>query len=112
MLRALLVCAGLIAGLIMTGGFSQSRPGDAPGPGVALALAEGRAARVSNVSYELHFTVPPAQAAPVTGRVTIRFDLKDPSRPLALDFAASPTRSPAGRSTAVTRSPNMPSIIS
>ena len=92
MLRALLICAGLM----MMGGFSQSRPDDAPGPGVALALAEGRAARVNNVRYELHFAVPAAQATPVTGRVTIRFDLKDASRPLALDFAAAPDAVTAG----------------
>ncbi len=93
MLRTLLICASLM----MLGGISQSRPNDAPGPGVALALAEERAARVTNLRYELHFTVPPAQTAPVTGRVTIRFELKDPSRPLALDFAA-----PANAMTAAT----------
>ena len=84
MLRTLLICASLM----MLGGVSQSRPYEAPGTGVALALAEERAARVTNLRYELHFSIPPEQAAPVTGRVTIRFDLKDSSRPLALDFAA------------------------
>src|SRR5687768_31128 len=84
MLRTLLICGSLM----MLGGLNQSRPNEATGPGVALVLAEERAARVTNLSYELHFTIPPAQSAPVTGSVTIRFDLKDPSRPLALDFAA------------------------
>ncbi|MDQ3489429.1 MAG: M1 family aminopeptidase [Acidobacteriota bacterium] len=91
MLRTLLICASLM----MLGGVSQSRPYEAPGTGVALALAEERAARVTNLRYELHFTVPPVQSAPVSGRVTIRFDLKDASRPLALDFAA-PSNAVAG----------------
>ena len=84
MLRAVLICVCLI----MVGGCSQSAAQDAPGPGVPLVLAEKRASRVSNLRYELHFTIPSAQSAAVTGRVTIRFDLKDASRPLALDFAA------------------------
>ena len=74
----------------MLGGASQSRPNQTPGPGVPLGLAEERAQRVTNLRYDLHFTIPSAQATLVTGRVTIRFDLKDPSRPLALDFAAPP----------------------
>src|SRR5215207_7456395 len=84
MLRTLLICASLM----MLSGASQSRPNQTPGPGVPLVLAEDRAQRVTNLRYELHFAIPSAQATPVTGRVTIRFDLKDPSRPLALDFAA------------------------
>src|SRR5918993_2069298 len=86
MLRTLLLCASLT----MLSGASQSRPNQTPGPGVPLVLAEERAQRVTNLRYELHFTIPSAQATPVTGRVTIRFDLKDPSRPLALDFAGPP----------------------
>ena len=58
-----------------------------PGPGVPLALAEDRAARVSDVRYELHVTVPDAVEKPVSGKVTVRFRLTDASRPLALDFA-------------------------
>ena len=61
---------------------------DVPGPGVPLALAEDRAARVSDLRYELHFTVPDAvDEAACSGKVTIRFTLTDASRPLALDFA-------------------------
>src|SRR5687767_2226888 len=92
MLRTLLICASLM----MLGGASQPRPNQTPGPGVPLVLAEERAQRVTNLRYELHFTIPSAQATPVTGRVTIRFDLKDPSRPLALDFAAPPDAITAG----------------
>ncbi|MEX2663262.1 MAG: M1 family aminopeptidase [Vicinamibacterales bacterium] len=73
---------------IMLGASSQSLPVERPDPGVALALAEQRAARVSNLRYELHFTIPDAQSSAVHGRVTLRFDLADPARPLVLDFAA------------------------
>ena len=61
-----------------------------PAPGVPLEVAQQRAARVSNLRYDLHFSVPDAHTEPVRGRVTIRFDLKDPSRPLPIDFAGPP----------------------
>ncbi len=67
--------------------FSQ-RPAPAdPEAGVPLALAEDRAARVSNIRYDIRFVVPALQTDAVSGEVTIRFDLKDASRPLAIDFA-------------------------
>ena len=58
-----------------------------PAPGVPLDVAQDRAARISNLRYQVHFTIPAAQVEPVRGDVTIRFDLKDPSRPLVVDFA-------------------------
>jgi aminopeptidase N len=60
-----------------------------------LTLAEERARRVTDLRYDLHVTIPAAQTSPVTGRVTIRFELSDPTRSLALDFA------PAGQVTGV-----------
>jgi len=60
-----------------------------PDPGVPLALAEARAARISNLRYELHFDIPPSPTDPVRGRAVVRFDLRNPSRPLALDFAGT-----------------------
>ena len=62
-------------------------PADPVAPGVPQALAEHRAARVSDVAYALRLTIPADSTAPVTGRVTIGFDLADTDRPLALDFA-------------------------
>ena len=62
-------------------------PDDDPAPGVPLALAEERAARISSLRYDLHVVVPGAQNEPVTGRVRASFDLKDATRPLAFDFA-------------------------
>ena len=59
-----------------------------PGAGVPLTLAEERAGRVSDVQYELHFTIPADPSTPVHATVTMRFSLTDATRPLALDFAA------------------------
>ncbi|HJR57912.1 MAG TPA: M1 family aminopeptidase [Vicinamibacterales bacterium] len=59
-----------------------------PGPGVPLTLAEERAGRISDLRYDLHFDIPSVQTEAVRGRATIRFQLKDGARPLALDFAA------------------------
>jgi aminopeptidase N len=58
-----------------------------PAPGVSLPLAQDRAGRLSDVRYDLQFTIPAAVERPVTGSVTVRFKLADASRPLALDFA-------------------------
>jgi hypothetical protein len=52
-----------------------------------LRLAEERARRVSDLRYEVHFTIPSELNARVEGTVTARFRLTDASRPLAFDFA-------------------------
>jgi len=57
--------------------------------GVALDLATRRAAIVSGVRYELSLSIPEALTSPLTGKMTIRFDLKDASAPLVLDFETS-----------------------
>jgi aminopeptidase N len=61
-----------------------------PAAGVPLALAEERALRLSDVRYNLHFDIPDAREKPIAGTATVRFRLKDASRPLALDFAGAP----------------------
>ncbi|MBA2305003.1 MAG: hypothetical protein H0W08_20560 [Acidobacteria bacterium] len=61
-----------------------------PQAGVPLRLAEDRSARISNLRYDLLFTVPATPSEAVRGRATIRFDLSSAARPLALDFAAPP----------------------
>ena len=58
-----------------------------PPPGVPLDIARDRAARVTNLRYQLLFSIPAVQTEPVRGRVVVRFDLKDASRPLPLDFS-------------------------
>jgi len=58
-----------------------------PDIGVSESLARDRAARISNVRYDLAFTVPAAKSEPVSAREVIRFTLSDASAPLVLDFA-------------------------
>jgi aminopeptidase N len=58
-----------------------------PDPGVPLTLAEERAAALSNVRYALSLDIPSSLSEALSGTVAIRFELKDASRPLVLDFA-------------------------
>jgi aminopeptidase N len=58
-----------------------------PDNGVSEPLARDRAARISDVRYDLAFTVPAAKTEPVSAREVVRFALKDASEPLVLDFA-------------------------
>ena len=58
-----------------------------PGTGVPLTLAQSRAGRMSDLRYDLHFTIPAAATEPLAGRSTIRFQLKEASAPLPLDFS-------------------------
>ena len=60
-----------------------------PDAGVPLDVATRRAAIVSNLRYELSLAIPEALASPLTGVTTVRFDLKDASAPLVLDFETS-----------------------
>ena len=103
----------LLAGVVLAGalcGCSESQPmadrdaaPDVPAAGVPLTLAQDRAARVSDLRYELHVTIPDAVATPVRGTVTLRFELSDASRALALDFAgpAASVRDVRAQGTAV-----------
>ncbi len=56
-----------------------------PEPGVSEALAKERAASISKLRYALSFNIPEHRSDPVTGAVTIRFDLKSPGQ-VVLDF--------------------------
>ncbi|MEO7274057.1 MAG: M1 family aminopeptidase [Vicinamibacterales bacterium] len=58
-----------------------------PGPGVPRPLAEARAARVSDLRYELSVTIPATMTEPVMAAEIIRFALSDSSSSLALDFS-------------------------
>jgi aminopeptidase N len=60
-----------------------------PDAGVPLDVATRRAAAVSNLRYELTLSIPDSPASPLTGATTIRFDLKDASAPLVIDFETS-----------------------
>ncbi len=59
----------------------------APPRGVSLALAEDRAARVSNLRYELAMRVPARRDDAVEGRLTATFGLSDRTTALSFDFA-------------------------
>jgi aminopeptidase N len=60
-----------------------------PDSGVPLDVATRRAAIISNLQYDLSLSIPDALATPLTGETTIRFELKDASAPLVLDFETS-----------------------
>jgi len=60
-----------------------------PAAGVPLDVATRRAAIVSNLRYDLDLSIPEASSSPLTGSTTIRFDLKDASAPLVIDFETS-----------------------
>lgn len=58
-----------------------------PEPGIPHTRAIDRAARISDLRYDLRLCLPEARHAPIPGHVTIRFELSDASRPLVVDFA-------------------------
>jgi aminopeptidase N len=88
MLRATAAIAASM--LLMGNAGAPQRPilTDAPGPGVPLTLAETRATEISDLRYDLSFVLPGDGTAGLQGAVTIRFNLKDASLPLYLDFSA------------------------
>src|SRR6059036_1397233 len=63
-----------------------TEPAD-PEPGVSLALATERAQSIEALRYDLAFAIPVAPTAPITGKAVIRFNAKDVTRPLVLDFS-------------------------
>ena len=52
--------------------------------GVSLELATYRAATITNVEYDLKFTL--SKSDPIPAAVTVRFDLSDASKAVVLDF--------------------------
>jgi len=83
-MRAFVAIAGLA--LMTTTAAAQS---PSPDSGVPLDVATRRAAIVSGLRYDMTLSIPAELASPLTGTVTIRFDLKDASAPLVLDFETS-----------------------
>ncbi len=65
---------------------AQRTNGTGPVPGVAESLARERAARVSDLRYDLSFIVPVARSEHIAGRVVITFSIGDVNAPLQLDF--------------------------
>ncbi|MBK7477068.1 MAG: ERAP1-like C-terminal domain-containing protein [Haliscomenobacter sp.] len=58
-------------------------------PGVSLALAEERAARISELEYDLFFNLPDSAHQPIPAEVALRFQLSQKA-PLQLDFREKP----------------------
>jgi aminopeptidase N len=82
-MRLLLVAAVLAFPLL---GFAQTA---SPAAGVALDVAERRAAIIGNLRYALSLSIPERANEPLTGTSTIRFSLSDTAAPLVIDFATS-----------------------
>src|SRR5689334_18382295 len=78
----------LLAGLAFFAASSSAQT-MTPDSGVPLDVATKRAANVGAVRYELALSIPETLASPLTGTETIRFELKDPSAPLVIDFETS-----------------------
>ena len=63
------------------------RSPEAPGAGIPIGLADDRAARVSNLRYDVKFQIPAKRSEPVRGSLTARFALSDAGEALSFDFA-------------------------
>jgi aminopeptidase N len=78
----------LMGGLVLTAAVASAQT-MTPESGVPLDVATRRAANISGLRYELALSIPEAVAAPLTGTETVRFELKDASAPLVIDFETS-----------------------
>ena len=58
-----------------------------PDAGIPEALAAERAARISDLRYDVTFRIPARRTDPVSGHLRATFTLSDATRPLAFDFA-------------------------
>jgi aminopeptidase N len=76
--------------LLLTAALGAMTP-ENPGRGVSETLARQRAAAISDVRYELAFTIPESRNAPIDGHEVIRFSLNRPQA-IVLDFTGRPTR--------------------
>jgi aminopeptidase N len=83
MLRTLAGCVVLITVAVSA---PRVSPDPMLEPGVSFALADDRARRVTELGYDLRFSIPESLSEPVTGEASISFHLSDTTRPLVLDF--------------------------
>ncbi len=78
---------------LSTAAFSQQKTKlVAVEPGVSLGLATYRHSIISNIQYNLDFTIPAERAKGIAAVENISFNLSDVSQPLQLDFKESPER--------------------
>ncbi len=81
MLRSLSLC------VVAFSACSVPEP-EPPEAGVPLALAEQRAAVISDVHYDARFDLTADRTQPILGEVEVRFTLRETRSPLVLDFRA------------------------
>ena len=55
-------------------------------PGVSWTLARYRSATISDLRYEIRFSIPDSLTQPIRGHEVVRFRLSDASEPLVFDF--------------------------
>ena len=60
--------------------------------GVSLEIARHRAKTISNLHYQLHFSIPESLDQEITGQVVISLHLNDLSLPLIIDFNENPAK--------------------
>jgi aminopeptidase N len=84
-MRSTVVLAAWSFAAIMTAGQPRKMTPD-PDLGISEALARQRSARISNLRYDLAFTIPARRSQPVGGRALIRFSIASAAAPLVLDY--------------------------
>ncbi len=78
----------LMAALLLVPALSNTQTAT-PAPGIPLEVAIARAARVSDLRYNVSLAIPESASAPIAGTTAISFELKTAAEPLVIDFATS-----------------------
>jgi aminopeptidase N len=78
----------LVAALCLVPAVSDAQT-HTPAAGIPLEVASARAARVSDLRYNLNLAIPDSISTPITGTTVISFELKTAAEPLVIDFATS-----------------------
>lgn len=79
----------LILLLSTTMAFAQKKSSIPLEEGVSWELAQWRAQNLQGIAYDLNLNIPLAKTTPLTGKVSISFELKNTSQDLLLDFKPS-----------------------
>jgi aminopeptidase N len=79
-------------GLLLLYGMSVATAAHAQEPGISETLARERGGRVSNIRYELSFSIPREKTSAIGGHEVVSFALADANEPLLLDFEPGPSR--------------------
>src|SRR5689334_21412225 len=75
-----------VAACLMLAAMAIAQTAD-PGAGIPLAVADARAALISNLRYNLRLTIPESAKTSLDGTMQLSFDLKSARDPLVIDFA-------------------------